>query len=76
MIHGRHMISIWFFIGLLVLIYGVIILGWGLISGGHPGGGRAIALAELRTDLWMGGFMTLAGAFYTLKFAPWRKEDK
>jgi hypothetical protein len=24
----------------------------------------------LRTDLWMGGFMTLAGAFYTWKFAP------
>ncbi|MGD0577571.1 MAG: hypothetical protein ABSC08_01455 [Bryobacteraceae bacterium] len=76
MIHGRNMISIWFFIGLLVLIYGVIILGWGLISGGHPGTGRAIALVELRTDLWMGGFMTLAGAFYTFKFAPWRKSDK
>jgi hypothetical protein len=33
-------------------------------------------LVELRTDLWMGGFMTLAGAFYTFKFAPWRKGEK
>ena len=76
MIHGRNLISIWFFIGLLVLIYGVIILGWGLVSGGHAASGRPIMLVELRTDLWMGGFMTLAGAFYTFKFAPWRKGEK
>lgn len=70
MIHGRNMISIWFFIGVLVLVYGIIIFGWGLVSGGHSATGRPITLAELRTDLWMGGFMTIAGAFYTWKFAP------
>jgi hypothetical protein len=67
--HGRNMISIWFFIGVLVLAYGVIILGWGLLTGGDAGG-RVIARADLRTDLWMGGFMTIAGAFYTFKFWP------
>ena len=76
MIHGRNMISIWFFIGLLVFIYGAIILGWGLVSGGHAATGRVIALEHLRADLWMGAFMTIAGAAYTLKFAPWRKGDK
>jgi len=74
MIHGRNMISIWFFIGVLVLLYGVIIFGWGLVSGGHSATGRQITLSDLRTDLWMGGFMTLAGAFYTWKFAPRSKE--
>jgi len=74
MIHGRNMISIWFFIGVLVLLYGVIILGWGLVSGGQSATGRPIALSYLRTDLWMGGFMTVAGAFYTWKFAPKGKE--
>lgn len=70
MIHGRNMISIWFFIGVLVLVYGVIILGWGLVDGGHASTGRQIALWELRTDLWMGAFMTVVGAIYTWKFAP------
>ena len=74
MIHGRNMISIWFFIGVLVLIYGLLILGWGMVSGGHAAG-RSIVLSELRTDLWMGGFMTIAGAFYTFHFAPWRKKE-
>ena len=69
--HGSG-IPIWFFIGVLVLIYGIIILGWGLFTGGDTGG-RVVALAYLRTDLWMGGFMTLAGAFYAIKFAPRRK---
>jgi len=63
------MISIWFFIGVLVLVYGIVILGWGLFAGGDAGG-RVVALSYLRTDLWMGGFMTLAGAFYAFKFAP------
>jgi hypothetical protein len=56
------------------VLYGVIIFGWGCFSGGHSATGRPIALSELRTDLWMGGFMTIAGAFYTWKFAPRRKE--
>jgi hypothetical protein len=34
-----------------------------------------IALAYLRTDLWMGGFMTLAGAFYTVKFMPRKRGE-
>ncbi len=36
MIHGRNMISIWFFIGVLVLLYGVIILGWELSAADTP----------------------------------------
>ena len=69
------MISFWFFIGVLVLLYGVIILVWGVVSVVHSDTGRAITLSELRTDLWMGGFMTIAGAFYAWKFAPRRKEE-
>lgn len=72
--HGRNMISIWFFIGVLVLAYGILILGWGLLTGGDTGG-RHVQLAYLRTDLWMGGFMTIVGAIYTFKFLPKRGED-
>lgn len=65
--HGRNMISIWFFIGVLVLVYGLIILGAGLIEGPEH---RRVVLAELRVDLWWGALLTIIGAFYTVKFRP------
>lgn len=66
--HGRNLISIWFFIGVLVLIYGVIILGAAL--SGDPAKGRQVVLQELRVDLWWGSLMTLLGLIYAIKFRP------
>lgn len=65
--HGRNMISIWFFIGLLVLAYGVVILG--AAATGHTAT-RQVVLQELRADLWWGGLLIVVGAFYTAKFRP------
>lgn len=65
--HGRNMISIWFFIGVLVLVYGLIILGAGLFEGPEH---RKVVLAELRVDLWWGALLTIVGAFYTVRFRP------
>lgn len=70
--HGRNLISIWFFIGVLVLVYGVIILGAGLF--GAPPAGRKVVLYELRADLWWGALMTILGLIYTLKFRPKKKD--
>lgn len=65
--HGRNLISIWFFIGLLVLAYGLVILAAGIFEGpGH----RNVVLAELRADLWWGVLLTVVGAFYTIRFRP------
>jgi hypothetical protein len=66
--HGRNLISIWFFIGVLVLVYGVIILGAGLFA--SPPEDRRVVLYELRADLWWGALMTILGLIYTLKFRP------
>ena len=68
--HGSG-ISIWFFIGVLLTIYGVLICGYGvyeLVSGQVAN----VALANLHAPVWWGGLMFVLGAFYCLRFKPSR----
>lgn len=67
--HGSK-IPIWFFIGLLLTVYGVMIFGYGIyetISGNLPAG---VQLTELHTPLWWGGVLLLLGLVYVIKFRP------
>lgn len=70
--HGRNLISIWFFIGVLVLVYGVIILGAAFFA--DHSGERRVVLQELRVDIWWGILMTVLGLVYTIKFRPKKQE--
>jgi hypothetical protein len=63
------MISIWFFIGVLLLAYGVVITGAGLYEFVAPPE-RTVVLAELHAGVWWGAFMLVLGAVYTFKFLP------
>ncbi len=69
MIEGKDLISIWFFIGVLLLTYGIIILAAGIyhlyVPPEHP-----VVLAEIHAPVWRGGFLVLIGAFYTYRFFP------
>lgn len=68
--HGSG-ISIWFFIGVLLAIYGFLICGYGiyeLVSGNVAN----VALADLHAPVWWGGLMLALGAFYCLRFKPTR----
>jgi len=62
-------LSIWFFVGVLVLACGVIILGEGIYEFSNP---PATVLANLHPAFWWGMLMTLFGGFYTLRFRPGR----
>ena len=69
--HGSK-IPIWFFIGLLLTIYGVMIFGYGIyeaVSGSFPPG---VQLTQLHTPLWWGGVLLLLGIVYVIKFRPGR----
>jgi hypothetical protein len=67
--HRSGMVSIWFFIGVLLLVYGVLILGAGLYGLSHP---PAVVLAELHAGVWWGVLLILLGTFYSVRFAPLR----
>ncbi len=62
-------ISIWFFIGVLLSVYGAMIFTygvWELIA--HQTAN--VVLANLHAPVWWGGLMLLLGLFYALKFRP------
>ena len=66
--HGSG-ISIWFFIGVLLAIYGAMICGYGIyeIISGHYAN---VALVQLHAPVWWGGLMLALGAFYCVRFKP------
>jgi hypothetical protein len=64
-------ISIWFFIGVLLTIYGAMIFGYG-ISELITGQTANVILAELHAPVWWGGIMLALGIFYGVRFRPSR----
>jgi hypothetical protein len=69
----KHFISIWLFIGTLLLVYGLMILGTGIYELYNPPE-RQPVLAELRAPVWWGGLLTALGLVYIIVFRP-KKED-
>ena len=65
----RHFISIWFFIGVLLAVYGVLILGSGIYDLGSPEK-HAVVLAQLHAPIWWGALLLLLGGFYAVHFRP------
>ena len=67
--------SVWFFIGLLLTVYGVLILGASLhdlvVPPEHP-----VVLADLHAGIWWGVLLTVLGLIYTFVFAPWRRSHQ
>ena len=65
-------ISIWFFIGVLLTIYGALILGYGLFElATHQT--PNVVLASLHAPVWWGALLLALGLFYGLRFRPGRK---
>lgn len=67
--HRKGFISIWFFIGVLLTAYGVLITTSGLYELVSPPA-RAVVLANLHAGIWWGGVLLAIGLFYTIRFFP------
>jgi hypothetical protein len=65
-------ISIWFFIGLLVFTYGVLILGAGIYEL-FVKSVQTVVLADLHAGIWWGLLMLVLGGIYTYRFFPRRE---
>ena len=67
----RATMSIWFFAGVMLLAYGLVIFTAGVWELSHPLANPP-ALVSLHAPIWWGALLAIAGAGYTLKFWPRR----
>ena len=65
----KKQISVWFFIGVLLLIYGALILGTGLYELASPPE-RTVVLQGLHMNVWWGALVLALGVVYTWLFRP------
>lgn len=65
----HHIIPVWFFVGLLLLIYGALILASGIAEWQNP---PPTVLANLHAPVWWGGLMVALGGAYINMFRPRR----
>jgi hypothetical protein len=64
------MVSIWFFIGVLLLVYGILICAAGIHEWVSPPAESKIVLSNLHAGVWWGALLIVLGAFYAIKFSP------
>jgi hypothetical protein len=62
-------ISIWFFVGVSLLVNGALILGAGLWEFVHPPA-NPVVLFQYHANVWWGAVLLALGIFYSLRFAP------
>jgi type VI protein secretion system component VasF len=64
--HRHHrMLPVWFFVGILLLAYGVIVLLASLSSQGQH---TNVVLAQYHAGIWGGVVLLLIGGGYTLRY--------
>ena len=66
----KKSISVWYFIGWLILVYGILILsaGFGVLSA-QP----TSATVDLKIGIWWGALLTAIGVTYVYCFWPGRQ---
>ena len=67
--HGSR-IPIWFFIGLLLAVYGGMILGYGLYESTTGNYAPGVQLTQLHTPVWWGALLFVLGLIYLVKYRP------
>jgi len=67
--HGPGFLSIWFFIGLLLTFYGVVITATGLYELVSPPANPPV-LASLHPSIWWGAVLLIIGLVYLIRFFP------
>jgi hypothetical protein len=63
----HHMIPVWFFVGVLLFIYGILILIQGVVEWSHP---PDTVLSSLHPTVWWSFILIILGAIFTVKHYP------
>jgi hypothetical protein len=64
------MISIWFFIGVSLLVNGALIMAAGVYQLMKPPAETTIVLYNLHANVWWGAILFVLGLIYCLAFRP------
>ncbi len=72
---GKNSISIWFFIGSLLLIYGVIIFIANVYEYINPSFQHAVEMQSLHFGIWWGLLLIVLGVIYFWTFRPWKNKE-
>jgi hypothetical protein len=67
--HNEGGVSIWFFIGISLLVNGVLITAAGVWEVLHPPE-NPVVLFHLHANVWWGAILLVIGLGYCLKFSP------
>ncbi len=62
--HKHQMLPVWFFIGAILLIYGVLIFAQGIFEYSNP------SIANYHAPIWWGIVMAIVGAIFFQRFYP------
>ena len=65
-------ISIWFFVGAVLVVYGALIAASGLYQLWVPPL-PPVVLEKLHAGIWWGALLFLAGLFYAIHFRPGKR---
>lgn len=68
---SSRVISIWFFIGLSLLVNGILIFAAGVREVFNPPA-NPVVLFHLHASVWWGAILLIFGLIYCVKFAPGR----
>ncbi len=71
MTEHKEPISIWYFVGLILTAYGILIMGAGIYDLA-AGVRRDTVLAELHAGVWWGALLLALGVIYLYFFSPGR----
>jgi hypothetical protein len=71
--HSENSISIWFFIGVSLLVNGLLIFGAGLYTWMRPPD-HPVVLFQLHADVWWGAVLAVVGVVYTIYFRPGKSQ--
>jgi hypothetical protein len=67
--HGPGFVSIWFFVGVLLSAYGLLITATGLLELGSPPASPPV-LYNLHASIWWGAVLLIIGLIYFIRFFP------
>jgi FtsH-binding integral membrane protein len=63
---AKQEISVWFFIGVLLAIYGVLIVGATITSPPK----EDVVFSQYHIGIWWGALLFVLGMFYSIAFRP------